>query len=69
MPVDARKHQEAIFELIATEQAYLQALQHLATDFSAALTPVLSDKAFSVIFSNVDDLLIFNVRALGDRCC
>ena len=33
MPVDARKHQEAIFELIATEQAYLQALQHLATDF------------------------------------
>ena len=31
--------------------------------FATALTSVLSAKAFSVIFSNVDDLLLFNVRA------
>ncbi|KAK4047374.1 hypothetical protein OIV83_005421 [Microbotryomycetes sp. JL201] len=63
LPDRERKRQEAIFELIATEQAYVSSLQQVVEVFFKALQPVLPAKAAEIIFANIEDILIFNTAS------
>ncbi|QRW00930.1 actin cytoskeleton-regulatory complex protein pan1 [Ceratobasidium sp. AG-Ba] len=56
IPDGERKRQEAIFELIATESAY---------KFYASMVPMLDDKSATVIFANVEDILLCNTTFLS----
>ncbi|ELU37390.1 protein binding protein [Rhizoctonia solani AG-1 IA] len=57
IPDDERKRQEAIFELIATE-----------SKFYASMVQMLDEKSATVIFANVEDILLCNtVRAEFSR--
>ena len=60
------KRQEAIFELIATESRYVRSLQILFEIFYPALKSVLSEKELTLVFSNVEDILLCNVQLLAD---
>lgn len=60
MPDVERKRQEAIFELISTEQSYVQSLQLVVGVFFQAIQDVLDDKAKQIIFANIEDILMFN---------
>ncbi|KAI0689841.1 hypothetical protein BC835DRAFT_1407733 [Cytidiella melzeri] len=60
-----RRRQEAIFELIATEGAYVRDLQLIVGIFYAKLMPMLDEKATKVIFANVEDLLLINTTFLS----
>ncbi|CCO31616.1 hypothetical protein BN14_05662 [Rhizoctonia solani AG-1 IB] len=60
IPDDERKRQEAIFELIATESAYVRDLQMIVEKFYASMVPMLDDKSTTVIFANVEDILLCN---------
>ncbi|GAA5912265.1 hypothetical protein JCM6882_005211 [Rhodosporidiobolus microsporus] len=66
LPDMERKRQEACYELIATEQSYVQSLQLVIEVFLNALQPVLPEKALKVIFANIDDLLLFNTVFLSE---
>lgn len=60
-----RKRQESIFEFIATEATYNRDLQLIVQVFYASLldngsTLGLEDKALTVIFANVEDILLAN---------
>lgn len=61
-----RKRQEAIFEFIRTEQAYVQALQQVIEVFFQAVRPALTSKAAAIIFANVEDILLFNTIFLSE---
>ncbi|GJN92753.1 hypothetical protein Rhopal_005791-T1 [Rhodotorula paludigena] len=65
LPDSERKRQEACYELIATEQSYVQSLQLVIEVFLNALQPVLPEKALRVIFANIDDILLFNTVFLS----
>ncbi|ODN95281.1 hypothetical protein L198_04672 [Cryptococcus wingfieldii CBS 7118] len=75
MDKSERKRQEAIFEFIATENAYNRDLQLIveASDmlvFYASLLSMLDEKALTVIFANIEDILLFNTgffSALEER--
>lgn len=58
---EERKRQEAIFELIKTEVTYLAHLQTIVQEYFTRLQPVLDDKASSVIFANIEDILLWSV--------
>lgn len=78
MPTKERKRQEAIFELISTEAAYVRDLQLIVEVglftaklwrrltcshyqvFYTNLIPILDQKAVTVIFANVEDILLTN---------
>ncbi|WVQ83634.1 hypothetical protein IAT38_005775 [Cryptococcus sp. DSM 104549] len=61
-----RKRQEAIFEFIATESAYNRDLQLIVEVFYASLLSILDDKALTVIFANIEDILLFNTVFLSE---
>ncbi|EMD34285.1 hypothetical protein CERSUDRAFT_117167 [Gelatoporia subvermispora B] len=65
IPPRERRRQEAIFELIATEAAYVRDLQLIVEVFYANLLSVLDPKAITVIFANVEDLLLTNTTFLS----
>ncbi|GAA5957438.1 hypothetical protein JCM21900_003306 [Sporobolomyces salmonicolor] len=65
LPGRERKRQEACYELIATEQSYVQSLQLVVEVFYQALQPVLPTKALQVIFANLDDILLNNTVFLS----
>ncbi|WWD16911.1 hypothetical protein CI109_101343 [Kwoniella shandongensis] len=60
-----RKRQEAIFEFIATEGGYNRDLQLIVEVFYASLLSILDDKALTVIFANIEDILLFNTSFLS----
>ncbi len=49
-----RKRQEAIFELISTETAHVRDLQIIVEVFFNSMQSMLSDKASTVIFANIE---------------
>ncbi|CAE6423462.1 unnamed protein product, partial [Rhizoctonia solani] len=70
IPDDERKRQEAIFELIATESAYVRDLQMIVEGgmtqkFYASMVPLLDEKSATVIFANVEDILLCNTTFLS----
>lgn len=70
IPPAERKRQEAIFELIVTESAYVRDLQLIVEVFYTSLIDVLDQKATTVIFANVEDILLCNTSfysALEER--
>ncbi|KAG8679028.1 hypothetical protein FRC08_017280, partial [Ceratobasidium sp. 394] len=65
IPDNERKRQEAIFELIATESAYVHDLQMIVEKFYASMVPLLDEKSATVIFANVEDILLCNTTFLS----
>lgn len=65
MPKAERRRQEAIFELIATEGAYVRDLQLIVETFYASLISLLDEKAVKVVFANVEDILLTNTTFLS----
>ncbi|KAH7105277.1 Dbl homology domain-containing protein [Auriculariales sp. MPI-PUGE-AT-0066] len=65
MPKVERRRQEAIFELIATETAYVRDLQLIVENFCGSLMSMLDEKAVQVIFANIEDILITNTTFLS----
>src|SRR4051812_27883446 len=63
---DERKRQEAIYELIQTEQTYLRDLQLIIEVFYGPLQNILSSADQKKVFSNVEDLLLCNTALLSD---
>ncbi|KAI0373139.1 hypothetical protein BV20DRAFT_1042030 [Pilatotrama ljubarskyi] len=65
IPTGERRRQEAIFELIATEAAYVRDLQLIVEHFYANVYSLLDEKARTVIFANVEDILLMNTTFLS----
>ncbi|EKM56122.1 uncharacterized protein PHACADRAFT_209619 [Phanerochaete carnosa HHB-10118-sp] len=65
IPAKERKRQEAIFEFITTEAAYVRDLQLIVEVFYTNLLPFLDRKATTVIFANVEDILLVNTTFLS----
>lgn len=65
IPAKERKRQEAIFEFIATEAAYVRDLQLIVEVFYTNLNPLLDQRATAVIFANVEDILLTNTAFLS----
>ncbi|SPO31627.1 related to Intersectin 1 [Ustilago trichophora] len=61
-----RKRQEAIFELISTETAHVRDLQIIVEVFFNSMQSMLSDKASTVIFANIESVLFTAVTYLSD---
>ncbi|KAJ7590631.1 hypothetical protein C8J56DRAFT_887202 [Mycena floridula] len=60
IPASDRRRQEAIFELIATENAYVRDLQLIVEVFYSSMMPMLDRKGITVVFANVEDILLTN---------
>ncbi|KDQ59802.1 hypothetical protein JAAARDRAFT_56764 [Jaapia argillacea MUCL 33604] len=65
MPAAERRRQEATFELIATEAAYVRDLQLIVGVFYSSMLSLLDQKAITVIFANVEDILLTNTTFLS----
>ncbi|KAI0027714.1 hypothetical protein K488DRAFT_60641, partial [Vararia minispora EC-137] len=65
LPERERKRQEAIFEFIATEAAYVRDLQLIVEVFYSSVIDMLEPKAKAVVFANVEDLLLTNTTFLS----
>ncbi|KAI0628815.1 hypothetical protein C8Q77DRAFT_1281081 [Trametes polyzona] len=65
IPTTERRRQEAIFELIVTEAAYVRDLQLIVEHFYANVYSLLDEKARTVIFANVEDILLMNTTFLS----
>ncbi|KAI9451971.1 hypothetical protein BJY52DRAFT_1295264 [Lactarius psammicola] len=65
LPNRERRRQEAIFELIATEGAYVRDLQLIVEIFYSSMLRLLEPKAVVVIFANVEDILLTNTTFLS----
>ncbi|KAH9053752.1 hypothetical protein EDB87DRAFT_1650194 [Lactarius vividus] len=65
LPGRERRRQEAIFELIATEGAYVRDLQLIVEIFYSSMLRLLEPKAIMVIFANVEDILLTNTTFLS----
>ncbi|CAG8576933.1 3066_t:CDS:10, partial [Cetraspora pellucida] len=63
---EERKRQEAIYELIITEQTYLRDLQIIIELFYGPLQNFLSDQELSTLFCNIQDILLCNTAILSD---
>ncbi len=61
-----RKRQEAIFELIATETAHVRDVQIIVEVFFNSMQSMLSAKASTVIFANIESVLVTAVSYLSD---
>ena len=59
---------QAIFELINTEATYVRDLQLVVEIFYTSLLPILSMKETTVIFANVEDLLLVNTVSYHYVC-
>lgn len=68
IPEMERNRQEAIFELIKTEGTHIRDLQTIVEVFFNQMkdAPFLSSKAQTVIFANVEDVLLTAVSLLSD---
>jgi hypothetical protein len=65
-----RKRQEAIFEFIATEAKYVRDLQLVVGVFYARVMTILSQQALTVIFANIEEIMMFHsffLSALEER--
>lgn len=56
---------QAIFEFIATESAYVRDLQLIVELFYSRLLDAMEHKAITVIFANVEDILLVNTVRNG----
>ncbi|KAG2021075.1 signal transducer [Coprinopsis cinerea AmutBmut pab1-1] len=65
IPSNERKRQEAIFELINTEVAYVRDLQLIVEVFYSSMLDILSHKEITVVFANVEDILLTNTAFLS----
>ncbi|KAI6140316.1 Dbl homology domain-containing protein [Pisolithus tinctorius] len=65
IPAVERKRQEAIFELISTEADYVRDLQLIVELFYSRLVDILGEDSTSVIFSNIEDILLTNTAFLS----
>ncbi|KAK0185975.1 hypothetical protein F5146DRAFT_163320 [Armillaria mellea] len=65
IPPKERRRQEAIFELIATETAYVHDLQLVVEHFYSNILSLLDMKAVTVVFANVEDILITNTTFMS----
>ncbi|KAI9069473.1 hypothetical protein FKP32DRAFT_1617176 [Trametes sanguinea] len=65
IPTAERRRQEAIYELIVTEAAYVRDLQLIVEHFYANVYNLLDEKARTVIFANVEDILLMNTTFLS----
>ncbi|KAI6037316.1 Dbl homology domain-containing protein, partial [Pisolithus microcarpus] len=65
IPAVERKRQEAIFELISTEADYVRDLQLVVEVFYSCLVDMLEEESTSVIFSNIEDILLTNTAFLS----
>lgn len=65
LPPHERKRQEAIFELINTESAYIRDLQLVVEVFYSNMLALLDEKAINTIFANVEDILLTNTAFLS----
>ena len=61
-----RKRQEAIFELIMSEKSYVGDLTAIIEVYLANLIGKLNDQNLSIIFSNVEDIILINTAFLSD---
>ncbi|KAJ3288737.1 Intersectin 1 (SH3 domain protein) [Borealophlyctis nickersoniae] len=66
IPHEERKRQEAIFELIQTEQSYVRDLQLIVEVFYAPLTQLLTPPDIRTLFSNIEEVLFVNSLILSD---
>jgi hypothetical protein len=66
MSKEDRRRQEAIYELISTEQSYLRDLQMIIEVFYGPLQSILSPNDLNIIFANVEDILLCNTAILSD---
>lgn len=57
---------KAIYEFIQTESTYNRDLQLIVQVFYASLLDTLDEKAQTVIFANVEDILLANTAFLSD---
>lgn len=60
-----RNRQEAIFELIQSEKAYLYHLQTVVEVFYQPMLQVLPSRDLHIIFSNLEELLLCNTELLS----
>lgn len=65
IPKMERRRQEAIFELISTEADYVRDLQLIVGLFYSQLMGTLGEKATTVIFANIEDILLTNTTFLS----
>ncbi|KAH7911883.1 hypothetical protein BJ138DRAFT_1062162 [Hygrophoropsis aurantiaca] len=65
IPKNERRRQEAIFELISTEADYVRDLQLIVEHFYSRLMDALGEKATTVIFANIEDILLTNTTFLS----
>ncbi|KAI8820089.1 rho guanine nucleotide exchange factor [Fimicolochytrium jonesii] len=66
IPADERKRQEAIFELIATEQSYVRDLESICHTFYGPMSGMLSPPDLAAIFANIEDIKLVNAVILSD---
>ncbi|KAG8968021.1 hypothetical protein FRC03_008886 [Tulasnella sp. 419] len=65
IPTAERRRQEAIFELINTEIAYVRDVQLIVEVFYSSMLPLLDQRATTVIFANIEDILLCNTAFLS----
>ncbi|CAG8440515.1 4016_t:CDS:10 [Acaulospora colombiana] len=63
---EERRRQEAIYELIFTEQTYLRDLQMIVEVFYGPMQDLLPKNELEMIFSNIEDILLHNTAILSD---
>ncbi|KAI9015102.1 hypothetical protein BC832DRAFT_589560 [Gaertneriomyces semiglobifer] len=66
IPPDERKRQEAIYELIATEQTYVRDLELIREVFYEPMISMVSQADLDDIFCNLEDIKIVNAIILSD---
>ena len=65
LSTDERKRQESIFELIKTEATYVRDLQLVVELFYAPLQNLLASTELTIIFGNIEQLLLVNSQLLS----
>ncbi|KAJ7500362.1 hypothetical protein B0H11DRAFT_1908822 [Mycena galericulata] len=65
IPTRERRRQEAIFELISTEVTYVSDLQLIVETFYSSMMPLLDPKAITVVFANIEDILLTNTTFMS----
>lgn len=60
-----KNRQEAIYELIKTEAAFVENCQILSQVFYQELEPVIGPRASTIVFANVEDIMLFGATFLS----
>ncbi|TPX63785.1 hypothetical protein SpCBS45565_g06360 [Spizellomyces sp. 'palustris'] len=63
---DERRRQEAIYELIATEQTYVRDLELICQTFYGPMSQILPHGDLEAVFSNIEDIKMVNAVILSD---